>query len=100
MNLKQPIIITMGDPAGVGPELILKLFSEKPHLGKDTVIFSDAIVLEKLIRKFHLSLKIKELPIIDLGIIKKFNDIFDPELAGLAAYRYLEEAIACMQKKS
>ncbi len=88
----------MGDPAGVGPELILKLFVEKPLLTKNTIIFGDVIVLEKLIRKFHVSLKIKELPIIDLGILKKFNDTFNRELAGLAAYRYLEEAIEYIQK--
>ncbi len=91
-------IVTMGDPSGIGPELLLKLFTEKPILIKNIIIFGDTLILEKLIKKFHLSLKLKNLPIIDAGIVKKFDDIFVPKIAGLAAFNYLEQAIAYMKE--
>lgn len=59
---KNNIGITMGDPAGVGPEIILKAFKDN-HL-KDTnqiIIIGDLEVLKKLNQKLSFSISFNEL---------------------------------------
>ncbi|MCP4298429.1 MAG: 4-hydroxythreonine-4-phosphate dehydrogenase PdxA [Proteobacteria bacterium] len=56
----KPIIgITMGDPAGVGPEIIVKALNESNKIGDYLpVVISDASVLREAIKRFNLTLKI------------------------------------------
>jgi 4-hydroxythreonine-4-phosphate dehydrogenase len=42
-----PIAITMGDPAGIGPEIIVKAFSQAPELIKDCFVVGDVAVLRR-----------------------------------------------------
>jgi len=39
-----PLAITMGDASGVGPEIVLRTFSEG-GLGDDIVVYGDAAIL-------------------------------------------------------
>lgn len=61
-NYKNNIGITMGDPAGVGPEIILKAFKDN-HF-KDTnriIIVGDLEVLKKVNQKLNFSVSFNEL---------------------------------------
>jgi 4-hydroxythreonine-4-phosphate dehydrogenase len=42
-----PIAITMGDPAGIGPEIIVKAFTDVPELTKDCFVVGDVAVLRR-----------------------------------------------------
>lgn len=58
--MNKPIIgITMGDPAGIGPEIAVKAFAEKEitNISKP-ILFGDAKVLKKTINDLHIHLNI------------------------------------------
>lgn len=42
----QPVAITMGDPAGIGPEIILKAFALSPELTQGCCVFGDVPTLQ------------------------------------------------------
>ena len=42
-----PVAITMGDPAGIGPEIILKAFAQSPELTQGCCVFGDLPTLQK-----------------------------------------------------
>jgi 4-hydroxythreonine-4-phosphate dehydrogenase len=42
-----PIAITMGDPSGIGPEIIVKAFAEAPELVKNCFVVGDVAVLRR-----------------------------------------------------
>jgi 4-hydroxythreonine-4-phosphate dehydrogenase len=46
MNTK-PIAITMGDPAGIGPEIIAMLYRDHGAAMQDTVVYGDAAVMHR-----------------------------------------------------
>lgn len=110
MNLNEPIIgITMGDPAGIGPEIILKTIKNKKvnEFGK-LVVIGDKSVLKEVNKKLNFNLKINELNnlkfsnlnsqvvnVIDLNNINV--DDFAPgkisDKAGYAAVEYVKKAV-------
>jgi 4-hydroxythreonine-4-phosphate dehydrogenase len=45
--MKKPILITIGDPNGIGPEICLKLMAKPPKTAHPAVLIGDAGVLEK-----------------------------------------------------
>lgn len=99
------IAVTMGDPAGVGPEICLRLLSEEEVLKECVpIIFGDSGVLEQassqcglpLPKNIHMDLAdIKTPGILDLKAIH--TDDFEPGTinakTGIAAYTYLTAAI-------
>jgi len=42
----QPVAITMGDPAGIGPEIIIKAFALSPELTQACCVFGDVPPLQ------------------------------------------------------
>jgi 4-hydroxythreonine-4-phosphate dehydrogenase len=60
MNNKKitPLGITVGDPAGVGPEIIVKLAHE--GFLKQAVVIADRNLLERIYNHLHLSIEIKD----------------------------------------
>ncbi|RSL30096.1 4-hydroxythreonine-4-phosphate dehydrogenase PdxA [Salibacterium salarium] len=110
MNMKQPIIaITMGDPSGVGPEIIVKsLVYKEIYTYCQPFVVGDAKILEKAIEvtKSDLTLNIITKPseakfspgvidILNINVVSKdleWGEI--SEEAGHAAYTFLEKAIA------
>jgi 4-hydroxythreonine-4-phosphate dehydrogenase len=42
-----PIVLTMGDPAGIGPEIVVKAFTERPELLRQTVVAGDVETLRR-----------------------------------------------------
>jgi 4-hydroxythreonine-4-phosphate dehydrogenase len=57
-----PIAITMGDPAGIGPEIIAKLFDDAlrndPALIKNVVVLGDRSVMERAIKTVGFDLPV------------------------------------------
>ena len=47
MTPARPIAITMGDPAGVGPELVAQLFVRQPSWSRRCVVLGDSAVLRR-----------------------------------------------------
>jgi 4-hydroxythreonine-4-phosphate dehydrogenase len=47
-----PIVLTMGDPAGIGPEIIVKALSERPALLPQTVVAGDVETLRRAARQW------------------------------------------------
>lgn len=56
-----PLAITMGDPAGIGPEIIAKL-AAKERLSTPYVVIGDAGALARAAASLGLTLHIRELP--------------------------------------
>ena len=57
--MKPLIGITMGDPAGVGPELIVKLLKNKSFDFSKFIIFGSSKVLDYELRKYNVRIPIK-----------------------------------------
>lgn len=98
--------ITMGDPAGVGPEIILKAFAEREDFRKKSVVFGSFKVLKYYSELLNINKEIKCIEALDEFDIDKINvidvanlDIKDFEIGkvsavcGDAAYKYIEKAI-------
>ncbi|NBS77340.1 MAG: 4-hydroxythreonine-4-phosphate dehydrogenase PdxA, partial [Betaproteobacteria bacterium] len=64
-----PVAITMGDPAGIGPEIILKAFAQSPELTQGCCVFGDLPTLEKQLSLLAplLIRRLAFLPITDLA---------------------------------
>lgn len=45
-----PVVLSMGDPAGIGPEIIAKAFRERPALQRQVVVAGDAATLQRALR--------------------------------------------------
>lgn len=54
--MRQPTLITPGDPAGIGPEIALKALANNPALRNNTVIMGDEAHLQDLADRLGLSL--------------------------------------------
>jgi len=62
MKKKPLIAITMGDPAGIGPEIIAKVFDTGEIFSHSRpVIFGHAGVMKKIVEDLHLSVSIRSL---------------------------------------
>ena len=111
---KPRIAITMGDPAGIGPEICLDLLND-PKISNlcSPIVFGDLSVLRSCAEKTNKSFDIIEISESQLGESSK-NGIFDlgqmhlnelnPGIAdantGRAAYGYVTSAIdACLRHK-
>ena len=100
--------ITMGDPAGIGPEISLKAIDAKKEYQQSVLIYGSYDVLQYYHQQLHLTTplvriqniqefqpgKINVISVIDLAIGKDFEIGKVSPVAGDAAYRYIERAIA------
>ena len=101
------VAVTMGDPAGIGPEIIAKTFADPSfHARNRALVVGDAGMLERAAQLLGLSLRINAIPepeeaafepgtadVLQVGALPL--DLPFGELdarAGDAAFRYLERA--------
>ncbi|MBN1601468.1 MAG: 4-hydroxythreonine-4-phosphate dehydrogenase PdxA [Chitinispirillaceae bacterium] len=103
--MKKPLFaLTMGDPAGIGPELCIKIYQQITT--SDIIIVGDFTVLQKTALEmerapaFNSISSVKGykpgcLNILDMGIIKpeQFTTGTVNRLCGTAAYTYINKAI-------
>lgn len=105
----------MGCPAGIGPEIILKLFVLKPRLFAENgiVIVGDIAILEQTAHGYGMDVKVtpwqphSELSVNALNVLSETNlelDTIQPGKpsaeAGEASYKYITKAIElCLAKE-
>jgi 4-hydroxythreonine-4-phosphate dehydrogenase len=58
VKTRQLLAITMGDPAGIGPEIIVKLFKHTPP--NDTVVYGDVQQVKRTITQLGLNLRVRQ----------------------------------------
>lgn len=89
------IAITIGDPAGVGPEIVLKSISSPEVEGLcKFVVIGDRSVIEEAVKVTNLSIDHEAAEFIDTGIIKDSWFIRNRSSAtnGLASVTYIRKA--------
>ena len=87
--MKPLIGITMGDPAGVGPELIVKLLKNKSFDFSKFIIFGSSKVLDYEFRKYNVKIPIKNLSTISsVDTSKEFILNFEPKKLNNSALIY------------
>jgi 4-hydroxythreonine-4-phosphate dehydrogenase len=82
-----PIAVTMGDGAGIGPEIVVAALSETDH---DTVVIGDRVRLEQAA---DILGKPPPENVVDLALLPPdlpWGEV--SPIAGEAAYRYIERA--------
>jgi 4-hydroxythreonine-4-phosphate dehydrogenase len=91
--MKARLAITMGDPAGIGAELILKAFSREGFSEK----YDCLLIGEKTVLEFYKKLLKTDLPkikLLDLNIVKNDFEVGKvSKKCGEAAFKYIEKAI-------
>ncbi len=111
---KPTIAITMGDPAGVGPEIIVKALNDKKVYDScNPFVIGDKKILQRALEVTNLDFRINSISSPEEAAFEYGNiDIIDMDLvsadlpwgevsaeAGNAAFRYLEKAISLTQDK-
>ncbi len=105
-EIAAPIALTMGDPAGIGPEIIVKLF-EAADARDDVLVFGDVAMIARAIKLLGAKVKLVPLasirdfrprrgtlPVLalsDLPADLPFGQV--DARAGASAYRYVTAAI-------
>jgi 4-hydroxythreonine-4-phosphate dehydrogenase len=110
---RKPVIgITMGDPAGIGPEVIVKALSDgKLHAGMTTVLIGDGNVMERANALLNYPVGFREIgaqelsdrtllsspdviPFLDLRLIDDVPPFGEQSaIAGNVAFRCIQEAV-------
>ena len=88
-----PLAITMGDPSGVGPEIVLRRWCEG-DLGDDVVVYGDLAILRHGASLLGLDVDWDAFPVVDLGLLTA-ADHRPGQLdaaSGAAARAYVERA--------
>lgn len=107
MGARAPMAITMGDAAGIGPEIILKVMAQRPAYRDAAVVFGAHDVLVETDRRLGTALSLVEVPSPAEAVAGAVN-VIDPfpmaprdfaigelsALCGDGAYRYVEAAVA------
>ncbi|MFD1064782.1 4-hydroxythreonine-4-phosphate dehydrogenase PdxA [Oceanobacillus locisalsi] len=112
---KKPIIgITMGDPAGVGPEVIVKSLQEKEvYQNAHPIVIGDAKIIQRAAKDLNIKISITpkkldddlsqtsfgEIACVDLDLVPENLAVGEVSpVAGDAAFQYLEAAIQLANK--
>ncbi|MBK8467466.1 MAG: 4-hydroxythreonine-4-phosphate dehydrogenase PdxA [Chloracidobacterium sp.] len=108
MSFERPIIgITMGDAAGIGPEIVLRALSDDElRTVCQCVIIGDAVVLHKTADALKLDIEFaeigsgKDVEVFDLkNLPDKFEYGVDGAATGKASAEYIETAVHLWQEK-
>jgi 4-hydroxythreonine-4-phosphate dehydrogenase len=49
-TLPKPLVITMGDPAGIGPEIVVKALQQRPELSRQVLVAGDMATLGRAVQ--------------------------------------------------
>jgi 4-hydroxythreonine-4-phosphate dehydrogenase len=90
MNKKPFIAITMGDPAGIGPEIIAKVFTEaKVFSFCRPVVVGSTRVMKKAIKDLDLALTVKSIPSLRSATPGRGHiDVLNTENVDMAKHRW------------
>lgn len=94
---RKKLAITMGDPAGVGPEVCLKLLQQAEAFSEaELVIYGDLGMLERVSRQTGLPMPASDAAVRHIEILKDPGRVECGRVAadcGRASYAYVERAI-------
>ncbi len=93
INAERPYGITLGDSSGIGPEILLKAYSEDA-LPRPFRVFGDRSVLDYYNEKLALGVQINQLDVQDPGLLRT-SDVQPGRLSkqsGAAARQYVVDA--------
>ena len=107
------IAITMGDPAGVGPEIIVKaLYCAEIRNFCSPVVVGDRVVMEEALSLLKLPVKLRlikspeeavsdigSIELIDMGVIKKFEKGKPTAENGRSCVSYVKKAVTLALNK-
>ena len=99
--------ITMGDPAGVGPEIIIKALADSSEFSEDYIVYGAVDIMEKYNAQLGLGCQLREIEDVQdyqKGVINVIDPVhltrdqyevgkLSPK-CGDAAYRYIERSIS------
>ncbi|WP_282091790.1 4-hydroxythreonine-4-phosphate dehydrogenase PdxA [Epibacterium ulvae] len=104
----KPLAITMGDPSGIGPEIVAKSLSRQPD-DLHTVVFGDAAVMKRAVKIANVDMSVRSVQSIGdarfapntievlqccaLDTLPQFGDV--SSASGKAAYDAIVKAVAC-----
>lgn len=97
------IAITIGDPAGIGPEVALKSIMSNDIAGLcQPVIIGDRVVIEEAVERFSLPVSTEYIELVNVcGLTDKAFETGRPtEAGGRAAVAYIKKAVELAMKKS
>ena len=82
----RPLLLTMGDPAGIGPELVSLLFRDHPALARRAVVVGDVACVQRALAVIGAG----HLPLVPLQTLSDWR----PDAAGLPVWvsSHLEQA--------
>ncbi|WP_297213361.1 MULTISPECIES: 4-hydroxythreonine-4-phosphate dehydrogenase PdxA [Thermodesulfovibrio] len=94
---KKRIAITMGDPAGVGPEIIVKAFAQEDiYKICAPLVIGDKAIIKEVINSIGIDFDPDNIEILNLNAIKnpsKLKKGMPSEESGKAAYSYIKKAV-------
>ncbi|GAB6182583.1 4-hydroxythreonine-4-phosphate dehydrogenase PdxA [Thermodesulfovibrio hydrogeniphilus] len=94
---KRKVAITMGDPAGVGPEIIVKAFAQEDiYKICNPVVIGDRAVIKEVIKKIGMDFDPDNIEILNLNEIEnpaKLPKGVPTEESGRASFSYIRKAI-------
>lgn len=88
--------ITLGDPAGVSPEILVKSFSELAKVKARFILFGDELLIKEEARRYKKALP-PNLSIINLSSLK-VSPGYPTYESHMAMTRYLKEAISAINR--
>ncbi|WP_333653099.1 4-hydroxythreonine-4-phosphate dehydrogenase PdxA [Dissulfurispira sp.] len=96
MTTLKKIAVTIGDPAGIGPEIVLKAIMSHEIAGlREPIIIGDIAVLEEAVEKLNIPVDLNSLKIINTGEIKdrNFQRCKPTAEGGRACVSYIKKAV-------
>ena len=83
-----PIAITMGDPSGIGPEIIVKAFMQEPELTKNCFVVGDVAAMKRAVGFLGSAIKIEAIFESEIGIQPSYSL---PELLSIKVLKIGEQ---------
>lgn len=94
---KRKIAITMGDPAGVGPEIIVKAFAQEDiYKICNPLVIGDRSIIKEVIKAIGMDFDPDNIEILNLNEIKnpeKLAKGIPSEESGRASFSYIRKAV-------
>jgi 4-hydroxythreonine-4-phosphate dehydrogenase len=90
MSRRPFIAVTMGDPAGIGPEIVAKIFDEgKTHSLCRPVVVGNTRVMKKIVKELGLDLSVKSIPsLVSAAPARGHMDVLHTENIDLAKHKW------------
>ncbi|MCL0061685.1 4-hydroxythreonine-4-phosphate dehydrogenase PdxA [Thermodesulfovibrionales bacterium] len=103
MRRRRKIAITIGDPAGIGPEITLKSLTSREILGVcSPAVVGDKAVIEEAIERLKIPVNHKSFELIDVSEVKMrgFKKCIPTPAGGKACVSYIKKAVELALNKT